>query len=79
MLYCNTNGIFNKISELQVVADLYHADLICVTETHLYKEILDAEISLPGFQKPFRKDRDFNVLGTGTESSNRGGWVGYLR
>lgn len=43
--------------ELHVASDLYNAKIICITETHLTKEINDAEVKLNNF-KIFRKDRD---------------------
>ena len=47
----------NKINELRVVAELYNAKILCVTETHLYSNIKDAEIKLDNF-RIFRKDRN---------------------
>ena len=78
-MYCNTNGLFNKISELQAATALYCVDFVCVTETHLNPQILDAEISLPGYHRPFRKDRDFSVSGTDSKTSGGGGSIIYAR
>ena len=61
LFYCNANGLFNKIDELKNCTELYGADIVCINETHFNKSILDAEIAIPGFQKPFRKDRDFCI------------------
>ena len=44
------------MSELSVVSQLKSIGVICVTETHLTTDILDAEISLPNFYL-FREDR----------------------
>ncbi len=48
------------MDELKHAIALYESDIVCVNETHFYKEILDAEIEIPGF-KLFRKDRDFVI------------------
>ena len=47
----------NKMHELYVASEIYNAKIICVTESHLTKEISNAEIKLQNFQV-FRKDRE---------------------
>ena len=47
----------NKLQELRVAAEMYNANILCVTETHLNSDIVNAEINLKGFQI-FRKDRN---------------------
>ena len=80
VLYCNANGILNKVSELEIAANLYSVDIICVTETHLNKSILDAEIAIPDFQPPFRCDRNFSIINPEDKSiSGGGGSVIYVR
>ena len=80
MLYCNANGISNKINELKNCISLYGVDIVCVNETHLNCAIKDAEISIPGFVF-YRQDRDFNI-DEGRDSkaaSGGGGSVIYVR
>ena len=48
------------MDELKHAIALYESDIVCVNETHFYKDVLDAEIEIPGF-KLFRKDRDFVI------------------
>ena len=50
----------NKKDEIFVLAESKGADIICVTETQLCSDILDAEVSLPNFQL-FREDRRGNI------------------
>lgn len=45
------------MDELHVAIELYNAKIVVVTESHLTKEISDAEVKLRNF-KLFRKDRD---------------------
>ena len=56
MFYTNTNGIYNKVSELSIIAQSQSVGIICVTETHLTDKILDGEISIPNFDV-IREDR----------------------
>ena len=35
-------------------------NVLCITETHLKKSVLDAKIEIEGY-KFFRKDRNFNI------------------
>ena len=48
------------MDELKHAIALYESDIVCINETHFYKDVLDAEIQIPGF-KLFRRDRDFVV------------------
>ena len=57
IFYTNACGIVNKLHELQVAAELYNAKILCVTETHLYPNITDAEIKINNF-RIFRVDRN---------------------
>ena len=59
---------------------LYQSDIVCINETHFNNEIIDAEISIPGF-KIFRKDRDFTVNEEVGESSvsSGGGCIIYIK
>ncbi len=63
--------------------DLSHShshgcDIVCVNETHLSKDIMDAEIDIPGFTM-FRKDRDFSITYDINSTSNGGGSIIYVR
>ena len=43
--YTNCDGLKNKVSKLQVVAEHYeNCKILCITESHLNKHILDSEI-----------------------------------
>ena len=57
IFYTNACGIVNKIHELQVAAEMYNAKILCVTETHLNSDIVNAEVNLKGYNI-FRKDRN---------------------
>ena len=60
-------------------------NVICITETHLKKSVLDAEIEIEGY-KSFRKDRNFNIKNndiatknSGVDYSSGGGSIIYYR
>ena len=51
----------NKIDKLKICTTAYETfEILCLTETHLNKTVLDSEIEVAGF-KFFRRDRDFNI------------------
>ena len=77
MLYTNSNGLFNKVDELKQAIALYKPSIICVTETHLDKHILDAEISIPGYII-FRQDRNFRIKDFASDTSRGGGSIVYI-
>ena len=54
--YTNCGSIFNKISELKTISKLYECHVLCLTETHLSNELLDAEILIENY-RCFRGDR----------------------
>ena len=54
-LYANKSDL--KLSELQIMANDWHIDVLAVTETWLDSNIPDALVSITGYQKPFRRDR----------------------
>ena len=55
----------NKIDELKICTIAYETfEILCLTETHLNKTVLDSEIEVAGF-KFFRRDRDFNIHNEG--------------
>ena len=58
----------NKIDELKICTTTYEtSEILCLTETHLNKTILDSEIEVTCF-KFFRRDRDFNIHNEGDVS-----------
>ena len=61
-LYANKSDL--KLSELQIMANNWHIDVLAVTETWLDSNIPDELVSITGYQKPFRRDR--NKRGGGT-------------
>ena len=57
ILSLNARSLLLKMESLQVLAQAEDLDVICVVETWLSAEILDAEISICGYQC-FRRDRN---------------------
>ena len=57
ILSLNARSVLPKMESLQLLAQAEDLDVICVVETWLSAEILDAEISLCGYQC-FRRDRN---------------------
>ena len=58
-------------------------DIICITETHFNKNILDSEISINGYRF-FRKDRNFDIHDVGIDNlkdeiSGGGGSIIYFK
>ena len=51
-LYANKSDL--KLSELQIMANDWHIDVLAVTETWLDSNIPDALVSITGYEKPFR-------------------------
>ena len=78
----------NKIDELKICTIAYETfEILCLTETHLNKTVLDSEIEVTGF-KFFRRDRDFNIHNegdisvseySGTDISCGGGSIIYYK
>ena len=78
MFYTNANGLHNKIDELKLILESTpQIGVICLTETHLNEEILDAEIHIDGYVM-FRKDRDFRLDNSNYEISKGGGSLIYV-
>jgi hypothetical protein len=70
--------LFNKLDELKFILSVYESiDIICVTETHFCREILDAEIAIEGYCM-FRKDRNFKLDNSNSEISGGGGSIIYI-
>ena len=55
-MYSNVDGLSSKIQELQQEIKINKPDIICITETKLEEEILDATLNLKGYQV-WRRDR----------------------
>ena len=47
--YTNANGLIHKLPELKVILDEKYVDIVCVTESHYHDELMEAEITLPGY------------------------------
>ena len=78
MFYTNANGLHNKIDELKLILESSpELGVICLTETHLDKEILDAEIHIDGYLM-FRKDRNFKLDNSNQKISKGGGSLIYV-
>ena len=86
ILYSNVNGLINKMDEIRTCLCVYDdINVLCITETHLKKSVLDAEIEIEGY-KFFRKDRNFNIKNndiatknSGVDYSSGGGSIIYYR
>ena len=70
ILYTNANSLLNKVTELTVMSESYNVQVICITETWLNADILDAEVTIPNFNI-FLEDR--------SSSSRYGGAAIYVQ
>ena len=72
----------NKLDELKICLETYSIDIVCITETHITKEIEDNELEIEGFSF-YRGDRDFNLHVSSNEdqdtASGGGGSIIYYR
>ena len=79
--YTNANDLIHKLPELKVILDEKDVDIVCVTESHYHDELLEAEITLPGYNA-FRGDRNFKLdrlNRNADECSDGGGSVIYVK
>ena len=53
----NARNSVPKLDELLTLVQCEHPDVICIVESWLNSDILDSEISIPGYQV-FRRDRN---------------------
>ena len=56
IFYTNCNGMYNKVRELALLAETHKFKVICIAESHLKPNILDAELQINNYTL-FRKDR----------------------
>ena len=63
VLYTNADCLLNKLSELKVIASSNRYQVICITESDLNDDILNAEIQIPSFGKMYLANRKFGVKG----------------
>ena len=56
LFYTNSNSLFNKLNKLRALAADTNFKVICITESHLSSDILDAEIGIANYNL-FRCDR----------------------
>ena len=68
-LYVNNSDI--RISELHLMAKNNSIDILSLTETWLDHSVADCLISIPGYQRPFRRDRQGRRGGKWNESGFR--------
>ena len=74
----------NKLDELKHCISMYNnIDIICITETHFNRNILDSEISINGYRF-IKKDRNFDIHDVGKgdlkdEISGGGGSIIYSK
>ena len=73
-MYSNANGIFNKLDELKIFLDTHqNVEFVFITETHLNKDILDAELQIDGYSF-IRNDRNFQIeISDSDQSMSAGG------
>ena len=58
---------------------MYNVDIVCITETHISKDINDAELEIEGYSY-YRGDRNFNLhSNNGNNVSDGGGSIIYFR
>ena len=50
LFYFNARSIVPKLDELLTLVQCEHPDVICIVESWLNSDILDSEISIPGYQ-----------------------------
>ena len=62
LLLTNVRSLIPKIDELEVVANVNEADIICITETWLTSDIPDSALSYSNFVL-FRNDRTVSIGG----------------
>ena len=65
------------MDELKQYLNASAIDIVCITETHFHKDILEAEVTLPGFI-PFRKDRSFKISNEQSSDISEGGAQLYM-
>ena len=69
ILYFNVRSLYPKFDELCAHCDMEKPDVVCLTETWLYKEITELECT-PGY-KLIRHDRNRNGGGIALYISNK--------
>ena len=73
ILYTNANGILNKLDELKIFLSAHkNVELVFITESHLSKDILDAELQIEGYSL-LRNDRNFQIKNENTLENISGG------
>ena len=62
LCHVNIRSIRNNVEKLEHISCglTHHYDIITLSETWLNSQCTDVSLSLPGFQLPFRRDRDDN-------------------
>ena len=65
IFYTNCQGLKNKLNKIKTVTSLYECPVLCLTETHLHPDILDAEIYIENY-KAYREDCTVGKEGGGS-------------
>ena len=63
IIHFNARSLLPKFDELCVLVESNQPDIICITETWLCTDVLDNEISIPGYNT-YRQDRNRHGGGT---------------
>ena len=61
VVHYNVQSLQAKVDQLQM--ELYHFEVIALSETWLFLDIQDDKMIFQNFQKTFRKDRPDNTYG----------------
>ena len=54
----NARSVKNKIDELRIFVKSHKIHVLAITESWLGEIVTDSQLTIPGFQVPFRKNRD---------------------
>ena len=65
VFFTHANGLVNKMNELKIAVEMYNAQIICISETHLNQGINDCEVKLDNFQI-YRQERTTGRKGGGS-------------
>lgn len=69
IFYTNAGGLPSKMPNILTILDYYNPAIICISETHITDEIIEAEFRLSGF----------SVVNCGSHSRHTGGVAIYIR
>ena len=62
-MYTNADSLLNKLTELKLILCSNHYQIVCITESNLNDDIIEAEISIPNFDQVYFANRLHGVKG----------------